>query len=293
MLPRDTSDDGRGCTAAPDAAVLKSFPADSATAVVGFTGHGAKPGAFSFFGLRNALPTTSVLLVRDPADSWYNAGLPGVASTVDEIAARIAHEVDLLGATRAVTIGSSMGGYAAILFGCKIGAERAVAFVPQTLLDPELPFHAPPAELDLQEPDLDPVIGVARQTKIDILVGRDNLVDVFHAQRVAAHPSVRVLGAPGGHSFATALYERGEYWPLVIDLIEGCPPASCEPKARLDPDTLERISTAVFAVPSADWHTVVDCLKPVVERFPGWAAPRRALESVEDHVVDKDGATRE
>ena len=71
----------------------------------------------------------------------------GVSASFDGVVQRLALEVAALRPSRVVTIGSSMGGYAAVRAGLALNADAAVAFSPQVLIDAS---HrgAPPAPRD-------------------------------------------------------------------------------------------------------------------------------------------------
>lgn len=88
---------------------------------------------FEFRGLLKR-EDCAVLLVRDLATSWYHL-TPGLGqgpnSLVDAIAARTR------GHRRVVTVGFSMGGYAALLVGRTIGADAIIALAPQTSISPQ------------------------------------------------------------------------------------------------------------------------------------------------------------
>jgi hypothetical protein len=68
------------------------------------------------------------------ANDWYqHPEMPAAARLVSEIAADY---------QRVVAYGSSMGGYAAIRFGCAVGASLALALSPQFSIDPAVvPFE--------------------------------------------------------------------------------------------------------------------------------------------------------
>lgn len=68
---------------------------------------------------------------------WYLGRLPEVevARAVLELVERVARE---LGAGRLITCGSSMGGWAALYFGCRLGATDAIAGEPQVCLGAHL-----------------------------------------------------------------------------------------------------------------------------------------------------------
>jgi tetratricopeptide (TPR) repeat protein len=156
---------------------------------------------FGFYRIAHQLSATA-LLVKDPTNNWYNAGIDGLGATVDEIAASLRATV---GNRRIVTFGSSMGGYAAILFGCLLGAEGCVALAPQTRLDSKLPL-SPPAGMPLQAPELRRYLLESPSTNVRIFIGGSDLVDAYHAYRVADLPNVEVsVLADAGHSVAETL----------------------------------------------------------------------------------------
>lgn len=270
----------------PDTEIFYAMPSESDTAVVAFGSNGGGHGHFHFFKLLKPLPGFSKLLVRDPTPRWYNAGLPGVGDTLEEIAAGVEREVSLLGATRIVTFGSSMGAYASILFGCMLGAERVIAFSPQTLLDPGL-RHSPSADIDLQVADLEPLIQATPGTPVDVVVGWEDHIDVFHSQRVAGLPSVRVLALrERTHSFVLEFSDEGKLLPLLTDLVAGHAPEYCELDPAVDPDTRQRFADTAYATNRGDWEAVKERIGPVAERCPDWAGPNydlgRALAEMED-----------
>lgn len=99
------------------------------------------------------------ILVRDVRNMWYHRGVPGLGHDVDEVAQGLRVLIDAIRPPRIVTIGQSMGGYAAILFGMLLGVERIVAFGPISHLDPDeaarrgdWSFHAPMQALQADPP---------------------------------------------------------------------------------------------------------------------------------------------
>ena len=82
------------------------------------------------------------LFVRDPTRCWYCRGLGdgqlgnhGPSHTFEEMVAVLAEEVARVRPRRLVTVGSSMGGYASVRAGLLLGADVAVAFSPQVVLE--------------------------------------------------------------------------------------------------------------------------------------------------------------
>jgi hypothetical protein len=272
--------------------VLRPHPSDGETAIVAFSGVRFKPDRFNLEAHLAGMHGFPKLFVRDPSARWYNAGLPGVGRTLTEIAGRLEREVERLGATRVIAMGPSMGGYAAILFGCMMGAERVVAIAPQTLLDPRL-RHAPAADVELEAPDLRSFVSAAPATRIDIVAGWDDHVDVFHSQRIAELPSVRVL------ALSYQLHELGRRIPrarrqaLPREVLEAEVPRDCTVDPRLDADSKARIADTAYAVNRGDWRRVAERIGPVTRRYREWAGPKFDLARALERLGDREGAAKE
>jgi hypothetical protein len=100
------------------------------------------PPRFDFFGRTKKLEkrfglTFNRLLVRDLANAWYHRGVPGLGTHVDEVATTLRSLIRSIHPSEVITIGQSAGGYAAIMFGMLLKADRIVAFGPLSYLNPE------------------------------------------------------------------------------------------------------------------------------------------------------------
>jgi hypothetical protein len=96
---------------------------------------------FDFFGRTKKLEDRSGIrfnriLVRDIESAWYHRGVPGLGMHVDAVASSLRGLIQSILPSRVMTIGQSMGGYGAILFGMLLNADRIVAFGTLTHLDP-------------------------------------------------------------------------------------------------------------------------------------------------------------
>lgn len=76
--------------------------------------------------------------MRDPRRAWYLGGVPGLGGDPDETAKGIRRLLATRGAkpSTIVAVGSSMGGFGAILLASLLGADHALAVVPQAFLGP-------------------------------------------------------------------------------------------------------------------------------------------------------------
>jgi hypothetical protein len=75
-----------------------------------------------------------VLFLRDLKQAWYQIGLNGIGTSITEISKFLnekAQNYDFV-----ILMGTSMGGYASLLFSQLINADISIAFAPQTFIDP-------------------------------------------------------------------------------------------------------------------------------------------------------------
>lgn len=94
-------------------------------------GHAEFELAFRRAGIRTAL------FVRDPLRAWYLRGIGPAGHTFESVVSRLQEQIRAARPSRIVTVGSSMGGYAAIRAGIALQAEAILAFGPQVVLAPE------------------------------------------------------------------------------------------------------------------------------------------------------------
>lgn len=97
-------------------------------------GHGPKtPPLLEFAQSATAGGRDSAVFIADPQRSWLNA-----PELIEEIVEVIEAARDEIGAEETVTLGYSMGGFAALVIGGFVPVHAALAFSPQMSIDPEL-----------------------------------------------------------------------------------------------------------------------------------------------------------
>jgi hypothetical protein len=175
--------------------------------VVAFGSAGVDPATDgeAYWGFRETLADLEAnkLFLRDHYQCWYLNGIRGLSRGVGETARRLRTLV--AGSERVVTIGTSAGGYAAILYGGLMGADKIVALGPQSLLQPGIQAHAhgnlyllkflDPKDLVFCDLNSIPLPG-----PIEIHYGEDDGVDAWHAERLSDRMNVTLRPHPGDHS---------------------------------------------------------------------------------------------
>lgn len=97
-------------------------------------GHGPEtPPVLEFARSATAEGRDSAVFIGDPQRTWLNA-----PELIEEIVEVIEAARDEVGATETVTLGYSMGGFAALVIGGFVPVHAALAFSPQMSIDPAL-----------------------------------------------------------------------------------------------------------------------------------------------------------
>lgn len=167
----------------------------------------------------------SIFLLKDPMRRWYQAGVPGVGRTVHDIVRYLRNKVTRVTPGRFLSIGSSAGGYAAILFGCMLGADMVIAFGPQTFLDKKNRTtygdgrweSAIRKISDSEYLDLYNLVRDSPKTKVIIMVGSKEPIDIIHGLYLKGLKNVTLLIEKSSkHNCAKTLKEQG----LLSDFIQ-------------------------------------------------------------------------
>ena len=102
--------------------------------VIAFSGYGQN---FEWFGNMRKYDTYlkfSKFWLRDLAKAYWHGKLPGIECGVIPLSEFIKEKIKESKAKKVMTIGLSMGGYAAILFGCLCNVDLVLSFSGQTHL---------------------------------------------------------------------------------------------------------------------------------------------------------------
>lgn len=216
------------------------------------------------------------ILVRDTANLWYQHGVSGLGRDADEVAQALRAWMVRLRPRSVSTLGQSMGGYAAILFGALLGVDRVLAFGPLSYLRADwarrdgdtrwLPVfdtlqRFAPARLYDDLPAL--LAATPRLPVIRVVIGSASApgqaqnLDRLHAQRLAASAAVSVQEFPQApHAVVQWLIEQGRIDALLAQWLlpdAVAPPAPAQNAAS----NASEASDVAHAAPSFtdDWRS--------------------------------------
>lgn len=178
-------------------------------------------GRFSLQQTVTAIGASAVLMNTVPR-SYYADGIPGLGDGIDATAAALRRIVAAVRPRAVVTLGISMGGYGALLFGALLPADRILAFSPESRL--LLPGSRSRAVLRRRSPptylDVLPLLGNALGTELALYFGETELHDVYAAWRLRELPGAHLYSVQGaGHEVGRWFADRGLLRGLVDEYV--------------------------------------------------------------------------
>lgn len=260
------------------------------------------PGAFSFRHFFEPHSTsTDLLFIKDWKNQWYNRSLSGLGHNHAEVTSTLRAKLD--GYESVSTFGSSMGGYAALMFGDAIGARRVIAASPQTFLRQPYPRYKPKVHtgeyLDLRERHFE------RVKDIDIFIGEECLFDIYQCLPFMHIPNVHL------HFVPETFHVPVEHWGRVgilarlatsictqnadgyIDRLSSSYAGSKVARGLHLPSLGSRIIDAVEGYYLQQYERAVDALRGIVEMEPDWLGARSLLGQSLLRNGDETGAAAE
>ena len=221
----------------PDVGLGRDFGSSSTTMLVVFAAMGPRrPPPFHFFGVTTGMPAKR-LFVRDTDRIWYHRGVPGLGEGIDEVAISLRRIVEEQGAERVIAIGSSAGGFAALVLGTLIEADLVLSFAPQTVLDRDWLTRIGDIRWDRRLDSLDRTGGPDRRyTDVRASILRDRRAktvyevhypashewDVHHAEHMEGVPGLELHAhQEKEHQFVQGLQRSGELVRMVRAAIDG------------------------------------------------------------------------
>ena len=179
------------------------------------------PGGVASFEFVNSLRKAGVghaLFLRCTQRCWYLRGLDITAPTFECLMDNLRGEIAKLPpSTRVVTIGSSMGGYAAVRAAIELRAHQAIAFAPQVILEPSerKALHLPHASYDI------PLEGLSALGRVEGFT-LSSLVDIANAAAASDHSTTLEVHvgeqSPGDLTEAKLLQQAVSTLPAQLGL---------------------------------------------------------------------------
>lgn len=185
--------------------------------IISFAGLGDQ---FNFGKTLRELDVNAIYL-RDMNHNWYLNGLEGIGNSVDEVKEFLSQKSKEYEAPYVLSLGTSAGGFAALLYGSLLQVDEILAFSPQTFmnrwnciryldhrwLDRVVQIYQGPqsnrAYLDLKQMSYD------KMPSVTLVYDKTHRLDRIHANRVNGQ-AIKHLGQHGGgHTLVHELRNSG------------------------------------------------------------------------------------
>jgi Flp pilus assembly protein TadD len=168
-------------------------------------------------------PDCNRILLRPAGKGWYQDGVPGLGGTIEETAVALRRVVDALVPTHLVTFGASVGGYAAIVFGCLLQADHIIA------LSPELQLMLPGSRsardlttLPRKFADVLPHLQDRAPGSVWLATSEAEIVELHGAVRAATLPAVQAVALRNtAHLSMASLADGAGCLPLLEAALAG------------------------------------------------------------------------
>lgn len=169
--------------------------------------------------------------IKDFRQSWYHEGLLGLSRDIAGTHLFLQELVARQGCKKLVTLGNSAGGYAAILFGALLNADRVAAFAPQAEVTHDVVRQyanydsPPPAQFLDKKTSVPSLVNFlsSRPTlpEIRVYYGAECRPDVEDAGKLARFDRVKLVAVPdtAAHTIAAELKRRGQLSGILEDLV--------------------------------------------------------------------------
>ena len=199
-------------------------------------------GRFCYLSLRHADALlaeypVNVVYLRDPANRAYLSGVPSLGQDQSATAAALKQlQVDL-GGVPLITLGASLGGFAALRYGALARARAAISFAGPTVLTALAEdgsdlsprylkqgnyFNTPALQaFSSRERDILPDVAENPDMHVWQVVGLDQGVDARQAERLERLPNVMIRHVSGvsDHFVALHMIGDGTFGPLLTSAI--------------------------------------------------------------------------
>ncbi len=181
--------------------------------LVSFSSRGRKN--FDLYKTLKDLDEFDILFLSDEGDGFYNFAIPEFSNNIDDTILSLRKYIEKY--EYSIAIGSSMGGYAAVLFGVLCNFDKVVAITPQITLNPKFAFTT---KKECKYHCLRTVLESNINTEIDIYIG-NNVEDIIQTYNLK-HCKLNFIDSymvSFGHNILAELKDCGQLDSFIFDIV--------------------------------------------------------------------------
>ena len=209
---------------------LMEFNEDKKPLIITFggIGGGISQPLFEFKNFLKKNINCHVIFIRDTKQSWYQRGVIGLGDNINEVTNNIKEIISKINYSKIITIGCSMGGYAALLFGNLLNVNSILAFSPQTFIgkykrkkfnDNRYNKWIDKIHNDCDNTYFDLSKLNFENINVQIIFGKNDNLDRIHAIQMRNKKNIKVIGEFGGHGVVRDLRNNGKLLIIINNII--------------------------------------------------------------------------
>jgi tetratricopeptide (TPR) repeat protein len=242
-----------------------------------------------------------LIYIKDKNNQWYNRKLEGFGDSLDENIKLLKKKISAY--QNIVTFGSSMGGYASLLIGDALGADRIISVSPQTFLEAPFPRfkckqHSGDYK-DLRKLHFD------GNKHVDIFLGENCLFDIYQILNYINVPNVSIhLLAKSSHHAIENWVQDGTLTNFVNQICQDSLDQFIQSMDQISHNSIIKdaltdksfqctLSESVETYYKKKYGRSIECLMSLLRDLPTWYAARSLLGQAYLRNGNKDLAAAE
>lgn len=183
--------------------------------IIFFAAQNMKPGKYNFFQMGKEIDE-NLLFVNDLSNQWYQNGIDSLGETFEETINVIQQWIKHLNIDEVYTLGTSMGGYAAIMYGVHLNAN-ILSFAPEIIL--KTPYSRSKkkirAKTKIHYPNLEEIIkGYTKP--ITVICGESDVLDIYFAGLLTPTKTLQVITIKGADHYIPTFLTRASYTTNIV-----------------------------------------------------------------------------
>jgi predicted esterase YcpF (UPF0227 family) len=192
------------------------------------------PGKFEWGNITNKISTTikfKKLFVKDHDYAWWQTRFEGIEGIgPHEVTKFLKKKIKEANVKKTMIIGSSLGGYGSILFGCLCNIDLSIAIAPQTYLSKyrykkhNLTKKFNGLNINKEETDLKVILEKYNNnhTIYKIYYGKHNSMDKNYAERISHFSNVELFPLDSSnHKVVKEMRNSGLIEEIVFNFVNG------------------------------------------------------------------------
>ncbi|MDQ0857206.1 tetratricopeptide repeat protein [Bacillus sp. V2I10] len=259
-----------------------------------FSSVNIEPRKFVFYKNTIDLPVHKLYL-NDSNNGWFQSGVEGLGDSIDKTVDSILKLKEKLGVSEILTLGSSMGAYAALLYGAKLNA-RALCFGAEVVLG------LPGSRANIYMPKGSPIYyndirNLIKETKIKVTLyaGEADQNDITAAKHLYGLPNVNCITIRGiAHKTPLFLEKKFGIKEVINRFILNDPIINFMERGNLceSGNAVELLKEATDTVSNKQWQEAKKQLREVLSLCPLSDVALHKLGIVLYQLKDFEGAAK-